>query len=129
MSDIKVKIKGVSYEMVFNLKLIRTLGRFWNLPDIPSTMGKVALIETISQGNLEAYDVMYDIMYHAILCNKENPVIDKDDIEDLSVDEFVKFAEQLTIGITASFPDAENTDDEEKKQIAPKRKNPKLGIS
>lgn len=128
MNTVKVTINGISYEMIFNLKLIRVLGHNWGLPDIPSTMAKVAQIESLATGSFEAYDVMYDIIFFAISCNKNNPEIDRDSIEDLSTNDFVQLAGQMTVGITSAFPDAEQPD-ETKKKIAPKPKNLKPGMN
>jgi len=129
MEGIKVNINGNAFEMVFNLKVFRVLGKLWGFDDLPTTMQKVALMEKVGDGSFEAYDVMYEVLFQSLVCNQNNPVITKDDIENLSIDELLKLATEMTTGISASFPVPEDTDDDEKKPIAPKSKSLKPGTN
>lgn len=128
MSAIKVTINGNTFEMVFNLKVFRVLGKQWGLSDLPATMQRVALIENLSTGSFDSYDVLFDILYQAIACNRENPAIDREDIEELDTNQLIALAGQMVSGISEAFPQEEQADENAKKPKAPKQ-DPKALMS
>lgn len=119
MKDITVKINGSSFKMSFSLKVFRVLGQVWNLETLPDVMQKVALIEQIDTGRLEIYDVLFELLFQSIDCHPDNTEkIKLSDIENLSIDELMVLAGEISKGISEAF---RQTEESEKKLKAPKK--------
>lgn len=122
MSEVVLKINEKSFRLVFGLKLLRILGRKWNLPGINEVVARMAVLDTVKD-NL-SFDVM-DMLEELLIAAIENGPDGNEDLAGLDVlGEFMKDPEALEKfknSLIESLPQNKPQDDEGK----PKARNSK----
>jgi len=121
---IKVVVKGQECVMMLNMNLFRVLGREWGFDTLPETAQRLSLIEKLEAGSFEAYDVLFDLLYWSIACNKDNPEISRNTIDNLGTSELLNLGRKMIDGLPLAFNNQNPDADPEKKIPAPKKKKP-----
>lgn len=92
MDDITLKLGKKSFKLSFGLKLLRILGKKWQLPGIDEVVQKIAVLDN-PEGKLtfEQMDILEEIIIAAIECGGET-----EGFKDLDIlDEFLKDPKDL----------------------------------
>jgi len=87
MDEIILKLGKKSLKLKFGFKLLRLLGRRWNLPGVDEVVQKIAVLDSVD-GKLTfaQIDILEDILKAAVDCGGEKVDFEKFDI----IDEFFK---------------------------------------
>ena len=118
---VEIVLNEKSYHLDFSLKVIRALGRKWGHKTVHETLQKIGTIDKISEMDLDAFDLFYEILEMAInKCSLNELKITIDELEDMSIAQLTEISSKMTVGLMDSFQSDEVS--EVKKIPAPKKK-------
>ncbi len=101
---VQVEINGKSLYLDFSLKFMRALGRKWGHKTMNETLIKIDEVNKISEMDLDAFDLFYEILEMAInKCSANEHKITIDELEDLPIDQLTALSSKMTEGITEGF--------------------------
>lgn len=100
-----IKLKEKKLDLVFNLKVLRELGKQWNCKGINDTLQKLDALQTLEEEvTFEALDVIFDLLYTSIKVANPKTTITKEEIENIDIHEITKITTALVEMITTNMP-------------------------
>lgn len=97
MDQVTIQLNGKTFMLTFGMKVLRLLGKKWNVPGVNGVFAKLAVVEnTADELAFEQIDIVNDFMLAAIEANESNT-------ETITVDELDELILKDTKGYTETF--------------------------
>lgn len=117
----EIKIKDKTFKLGFGLKVLKSLGKKWNLPGVNEVIQRLAVLDENPENvSFEKLDVINDVVLALVNASTENEVeLTETDLDNLSLPELFDVIKQLTPALEDSIK-TETPAEEPGKQEAPK---------